>query len=156
MKRFRFPFEALERLRRRRREACEVALAQARAAREREAARLSALAIEREEAEAHWREVMPAQGPLDVREIASRRAYLGILGQRIALATRALEIADREVSARRQAVLEASRAEKAVERLRERRRTAWLAAGEREEQVFVDEVGLLAHRHAVRTLGRTA
>jgi flagellar export protein FliJ len=156
MKRFLFPFEALERLRRRRREACELALAQARVAREREAARLSALALERDEAEAHWREAMPARGPLDVREIASRRAYLGILGQRIAVTTRALETSDREVAARRKAVLEASRAEKAVTRLRERRRTAWLAAGAREEQAFVDEVGLLAHRQAVRALGRTA
>ena len=156
MKRFRFPFEALERLRRRRREACEVALAQARAARDREAARRAALAIEREAAEADWREAMPSRGLLDVREIASRRAYLGILGQRIALATRALALADREVATRRQAVLEASRAEKAVARLRERRRTAWLAEGAREEQAFVDEVGLLAHRHAVRALGRPA
>lgn len=156
MKRFHFPFETLERLRRRRREACEIALSQALAVREREEARLSALAREREEAEADWREALPSRGHLDVREIASRRAYLGVLGQRIALATRALALADREVAVRRQAVLEASRAEKAVERLRERRRAAWQAGGDREEQAFVDEVGLLAHRHAVRAQGRAS
>lgn len=142
MKRFQFPFEALARLRRRRREACELVHAQARLARDREATHLELLRQQWQEAEADCREALPRQGALDPSDAAMSRAYLDMLDRRIKASGRALAQADQLLEARRQELLEAARAEKAVERLRDRRRAAWQTAAHREEQAFLDEVGL--------------
>lgn len=142
MKRFIFRLEGLELLRRRRREACELGFAQSRARRDRQAEAVAVLALEQEKAQIDWRAALPASGPLDLRELGARRAYLAILVRRIALAERGLVQADREVAGARQTLLEASRHEKAVVRLRERRKASWTEAEGREEQAFLDEVAL--------------
>lgn len=151
MKRFSFPFEALGRLRRRRREACELALAERRAARARQLEARSALAEAREEAEADWQAVLSVPGRLDVAAAASRRAYLGVLSARIEDLEAAIAHTNREIEERRLALVEASRAEKVVERLKERRREAWARASDREESSFLGDMALVPfHRAGVR------
>ena len=148
MKRFRFPFEALELLRRRLRESCELALAQARARRDRTASEIHRLTEEFGEAQEDWRSSLSARGLLDIAETASRRAYVGILLRRIEFARRALTKAEEETEAKRKALLEAARSEKVMERLRARRREEWAAGAAREEQAFLDEAGLSGFRRS--------
>ena len=142
MKRFRFPLEALRTLRRRRREEAERAFAEARARRDRQALELLALTEERRAAEEDWRRVLPASGPFPLAEAMARRAWVATLSLRISACTRVLENLSRDAELRRVALLEASRHEKIVDRLRERRREAWAQAAGREEQAASDEAGL--------------
>lgn len=142
MRRFRFPFDSLERLRRRSRESCEQALAEANAQRDREQARLREAALEKLRAEAAWKKALPALGTLDIAEAARRQSYAHAAGLTVARAGQDLARAEEALASRRALLLEAWRKEQAVLRLKERRRQEWAYAADREEQAFLDEVGL--------------
>ncbi len=146
MKRFRFTLEALRTLRRRRREDAERAFAEARARRDRQALELLSLNEERRAAEEDWRTLLPGKGPFPLAEALARRAWVATLARRAAVCAKVLENLSREVEVRRLSLLEASRHEKVVERLRERRLEAWSQAAGREEQAAADEAGLTAFR----------
>ena len=146
MKRFRFPLEALRTLRRRRREEAERAFAEARARRDRQALELVSLHEERRQAEEDWHRILPGKGPFPVAEALARRAWVGTLTRRAAACAKVLENLTREAEVRRLALLEASRHEKVVDRLRERRQEAWQEAAGREEQAVSDEAGLSLFR----------
>ena len=148
MKRFAFQFEALGRLRRRRREACELALSESRARRARLLEERASLGLSMQEAEAAWRGVLAVSGTLDVLEAASRRAYVGVLSERIAELGIAMARIDREIEERRLALVEASRAEKVVEKLQDRRREEWRKASDREEAAFLSDMALVPFQRA--------
>ncbi len=142
MKRFRFPLEALRALRRRRREEAERVFAAARARRDRQILELSSLTEERRAAEEDFGAILPGKGAFPLAEAMARRAWVATLTRRVTQATRTLEALSREAELRRLALLEASRHEKVVDRLRERRREAWAQAAGREDQAAADEAGL--------------
>ena len=142
MKRFGFPLETLQKLRRRRRESCELAFSSARMRRDRQAADLGEVERLRREAEEDWRRALPERGPVDVDDLRARRAWVSALDRRRADLTHALARAEQACEARRLELLEAARAEKVLERLRERRHEAWSLDASREEQAAFDEAGL--------------
>ena len=142
MKRFRFPFETLQRLRRRQREQGEQALGKALAERAREAGRLAQLVREKAEADEAWRKALPVRGPVDANLATSRKGYAAAVTQRMAQSAQALANSDQAVAARRGELLAAWRREQVVLKLRERRQAEWATAAGREEQAFLDEVGL--------------
>lgn len=142
MKRFQFPFETLQTLRRRQREQGEQALAKALAERAREAARLEQFVREKAEADEAWRKALPARGPVNAGLAASRKGYAVAVTQRMAQSVQALAHCDQTVAARRGELLAAWRREQVVLKLRDWRHAEWAVAAGREEQAFLDEVGL--------------
>lgn len=145
MRRFRFPFETLQKLRRRQREQDEQALGRALAERAREAGRLAQLAEEKAEADEAWRKALPVRGPVDAGLAASRKGYAAVVTQRMGQSAQALASADQAVAARRGELLAAWRREQVVLKLRERQQAEWAVVAGREEQAFLDEVGLRCH-----------
>ena len=146
MKRFRFPLEALRTLRRRRREEAERLFAEACGRRDRQILEVVSLTEDRRAAEQDWRDVLPGKGTFPLAEAMARRAWVATLARRLAAAGRVLESLSREAEGRRLALLEASRHEKVVDRLRERRLESWAQAAGREEQAASDEAGLSVFR----------
>lgn len=77
---------------------------------------------------------------LDLAEVLAQRRWLGVLARRIVAARERLQIRQAAHQQARQAFLEAGRARRVLERLRERRHDDYLTAVAREEQKEMNEI----------------
>lgn len=140
MARFRFRLQTLRRLREIHRDELRVRLAEAFQAERILAEEREALAAERTGLTALQRRLVE-YGKLDVnRLLASQRYQLVLEAQERSLAEQARQLAE-EVERRRQAVVEADRQVRALDKLRQRRQSEHRAAAERAEAKRLDEIG---------------
>jgi flagellar export protein FliJ len=138
MKRFRFPLEAALRLRRRKVEAAEAALAEI------EARRTAALrkAVELETQSAAVRESIGNRGALRGSDLRlADGASQGLLLQARFSRETARRL-DRDAAAARKALVQARREVETLERLRERALQEWRQAAGREEEALAAELFL--------------
>ncbi len=137
---FRFRLERLLDLRRAKEGAAQRALADARRAVEEEGRRLAELLAEEEEGRRTSRGLR--QGVLDLGVLRLQEGYRNAVERRIrASRERLVELGKVELE-RRQALTEAMKAVKVLERVREKRLAEWTRAEDRAERKFLDEVAL--------------
>ena len=142
MARFRFRLQTLRRLREIHRDELRVRLAEAFQAERILADERTALAQERAELADQQRR-MVTQGSLDVnRLLASQRYQLLLESQERTLAEQALKLAE-EVERRCEAVVEADRQVRSLDKLRERKEQEHRVAAERTEAKRLDEIGMM-------------
>ncbi len=137
---FRFRLERLLDLRRAKEGAAQRALAEARRAVEEEARRLAELLAEEEQGRRAARELR--QGVLDLGALRRQDGYHDAIERRIRTSRERLRELGTIEQEKRQALTEAMKAVKVLERVRERRLAEWTRAEEREERKFLDEVAL--------------
>ncbi len=80
-------------------------------------------------------------GPLDMNYIAHEKRYVGNLHVKIVLGMQKLAGIEKSMAAARGELLEAARARKVIEKLRERQLARWRADQERKEAAVLDEIG---------------
>jgi flagellar protein FliJ len=89
-------------------------------------------------------------GRLDMQFIAHEKRYVGNLHLKIALAMQELSALEKRHVLARAELLEAARARKVIEKLREKRQARWRAEQDRKEAAIMDEIGTqLAIRRAL-------
>jgi flagellar export protein FliJ len=81
-------------------------------------------------------------GRLSLSYIAHEKRYVGSLQLLIMQALQTLALTQRSMEEARAALLEAAKARKALEKLRERQRARWRAEEERQEAGALDEIGM--------------
>jgi flagellar FliJ protein len=139
MSRFRFRLDTLRRIREMHRDELRVRLAEAFQAEQILAAQQADLAAEVADLVATRRR-LAAEGSLDVsRLVESQRYHLLLEAQARTLAEQARRLAE-EVEIRRQAMVEADRQVRVLEKLRERRRQQHLQAEQAADAKRLDEV----------------
>ncbi|HVX84241.1 MAG TPA: flagellar export protein FliJ [Phycisphaerae bacterium] len=90
-------------------------------------------------------------GRLDMSAIAFGKRYVGNLHVQIVLTAQKLAAAEQKVAAARAQLLQAARARKVIEKLREKQHARWLAELERKDAALMDEIGTqIAIREAAR------
>ena len=90
-------------------------------------------------------------GRLDMSAIAFGKRYVGNLHMQVVLTAQKLGAAEQKVAAARVQLLQAARARKVIEKLREKQHARWLAELERKDAALMDEIGTqLAMREAAR------
>lgn len=140
MARFQFRLQTLRRLREIHRDELRFRLATAYEA-ERILAEQQAQLTTEEEALIETRRAMAQQTPLNVNRLLSAQRYqLALEAQRRVLAEQAEKLAA-EVELRRQAVVEADREVRVLDKLEERKRAQHAQAQQRAEMKRLDEVG---------------
>lgn len=144
MKGFRFRLEPVLTLRRHKEESLQVKLAESRRALETEAACLEALQGEMSLQKDRLASDL-ARGPLDTDRLHRESVYLGLLERRIQdQAGRVKKLAD-QVAEDREAVLQASREKKALQRLRETMLLSFAREEARKEQKVAEEMATTRH-----------
>jgi flagellar FliJ protein len=92
-------------------------------------------------------------GRLDMAAIAFGKRYVGNLHVQIMLTAQKLGAAEQKLAAARAALLEAAKARKVIEKLREKQHARWLAELERKDASQMDEIGTqIAMREALDQL----
>ncbi len=150
MRRFRFSLETVLEVRKRREEACRLELARAQAARDRVLMELAAL--EHEAGDLLERQGESRARRVDLADETWFRNRHASLLQGASKARVALEEREKELSARREETVKASRDRLVLERLEERQRREHAMEVAREEQGFLDDVA----QRAVSDLAYTA
>jgi len=144
MRGFTFRLEPLLSLRRHREQTLQLKLAESQRALERERSELQRL---REEIRARSASLHQQQGrgPLDMGRVSMESAYLILLEGRVAEQEVLVEKLARQVDGDREAVLEAAKEKKALERLREVQLVAFARAEARKEMKAAEEVATTRH-----------
>ncbi len=137
-KAFKFRLEPLLELRRLREGIARRELAEAKRAVMEQNDRLLAILGEEDEGKTALRSMK--QRELDVVQLRLHEGYLASLGRKLRREFEELQHRVKRELEKRRAVLEAAKGVKVLERLRERRRRAYLYEIDREEQKFLDEV----------------
>lgn len=144
MKGFHFRLEPVLTLRRHKLESLQVRLAESQRALDDAVARLEALRQElRMQTERLSRQ--QGRGPLDVAQLDRDSAYLSGLERRIRSQTQVVEERRRRVEEDMEAVLQASREKKAMEKLREALLMAYAREESRKELKTAEEVATVRH-----------
>lgn len=108
-----------------------------------EAARVRLESLREEQHEALQRlRGLYGEGLLRINVIAGERSYLLWLHEQLQQAVEALQEAEAEVAAARDELIEAARAKQVMERLRDRHFEEYVRESRRQEQKFLDEVGV--------------
>ncbi len=84
-------------------------------------------------------------GPVDVDRITQFARYSGQVRQRAAAIVTRLAGAEKQIEAARQRLLEATKARKALELLRDRQREQWRREEDRREAAALDELAVQAY-----------
>lgn len=151
MKGFRFRLDPVLTLRRHKEETLQVQLARSQRALEAEVGRLEALKWELK-SQAERLASQQTRGPLDMDRLNRGSAYLADLASRIEGQAEAVERCRRVVEQDREAVLQASREKKAMEKLREALLIAFAREEARKEQKGAEEMATT--RYVRRQQGR--
>lgn len=80
-------------------------------------------------------------GALDMAYIANQKRYVGSLRMLIASTAQQLAGVEREMAAARAELLEAAKARKVIEKLRDKQHQRWLDEQNRKEAAALDEIG---------------
>lgn len=155
MRGFTFRLEPLLSLRRHREQTLQVKLAESQMALDRERSRLQRL---REEIRARSASLSRQQGKgsLDMVRVSMESEYLVFLEGLVAQQATLVERLARQVDADREAVLEAAKEKKALERLREVQLVAFARAEARKEMKAAEEVATTRHVRRSRELEEVA
>ncbi|MHB0870616.1 MAG: flagellar export protein FliJ [Chloroflexota bacterium] len=151
MKGFHFRLDPVLTLRRHKEESLQVQLARSQRALEAEVGRLEALRWELK-SQAVRLASQQTRGPLDMDQLNRGSAYLAGLESRIEGQSEAVESHRRQVEQDREAVLQASREKKAMEKLREALLIAFAREEVRKEQKGAEEMATT--RYVRRQQGR--
>ncbi len=96
-------------------------------------------------------------GNLDMAAIAFGKRYVGNLHMQIALTAQKLGAAEQKLAVARAGLLEAAKARKVIEKLREKQHARWLEELERKDAAQMDEIGTqIAMREALAELERAS
>lgn len=79
---------------------------------------------------------------VDVKDVVARRLYTSYLQSALDLANETLATMRRQLEVRRKELVQASKEKKVLERVRERRFGEYTYETDREEQKFIDELGV--------------
>ena len=80
-------------------------------------------------------------GRLDMAYIAHEKKYVGNLQMRIVQAMQKIAVLEKTLAGARAELLEAARAKKVIEKLKEKQRTRWQMEQDRKEAGLMDEIG---------------
>ena len=147
-KRFTFRLETVLRLRRRTFEEAQRVVATRLRAVGREQAMVEATGVQVREQTAQRRSVQTARR-LDVGAVRGHRAYVMFLHRRIGEGEQRIRQHEEKLESERAAMIQASVAVKALEKLKERRRARHLEEVKRQEAAEHNEIALQMHRRSV-------
>jgi len=85
---------------------------------------------------------------LDMNALIDHRQYATAVDFQIRRTRQAIGVIEEEVARRREALAEAARERKGIEKLRERQLQAYREAEQRQQQKELDEIGLVGHSRA--------
>ena len=145
MRRFSFRLESLLRLRSRTELEARSRLADALLKLRRSKQEFAGVCARLEESLQELRASERGPGELDLGHIRRCLEYVGFFRLEAARRLEGLKRADTALAERRLDLLEARRARRSLELLRQRRRGAWRALGEREERAEFDEMSAAAY-----------
>ncbi len=144
MRGFAFRLEPLLSLRRHREQMLQVQLAESQRVMEAETVRLEAIRREIED-QARQSTRHHEKGPLDMEKLNLESSYLAVLERRLESQEALVDKLSRRVAEEREAVLQASREKKALERLRETLLLAFAREEARKELKDAEEVATTQH-----------
>ncbi len=144
MKGFQFRLEPVLNLRRHREETLQIQLAESQRTLDREIRRLRDLEAEMSD---HTQRLARAQalGPLDIDRLQRESLYLALLERRLEEQRSTVEKQSRRVDEDREAVLQASRERKALEKLREALLLSFAREEARKEQKTAEDLATARH-----------
>jgi len=134
---FRFRLERFLEIRRAKEEVAQREFARAAGAAAEETRRLAALLAEEEDSKRASRE--RRRGPLDLAALRLQEGYLSAVDRRVRASRERLLELQRAEGEKRQALVEAMKAVKVLERFRERKLAEWTRSLDREERKVLDE-----------------
>ncbi len=80
-------------------------------------------------------------GKLDMQYIAHEKRFVGNLHMKVILGTQKLAAMEQTLNAARAELLQAAKARKVIEKLKEKQRARWILEQERKQSALMDEIG---------------